>query len=115
MLKVKKGQIYYADLSPVIGSEQGGLRPVCIASNDKGNAASPVVIVAPITSATQKRRLPTQFIIRSGAPTNVRVNSMVMCEQLRTIDKDRLKFYIGELAQEDKETFDNAIRASFEV
>ena len=67
MLKVKKGQIYYADLSPVVGSEQGGLRPVCIASNDRGNANSPVVIVAPITSAIQKRRLPTQFIVKSSS------------------------------------------------
>jgi mRNA interferase MazF len=115
MLKVKKGQIYYADLSPVVGSEQGGLRPVCIASNDKGNAASPVVIVAPITSATQKRRLPTQFIIKSGAPTNMRVDSMVMCEQLRTIDKSRLKMLFGALPLSQAKEFDDAIRASFEV
>lgn len=114
MLKVKKGQIYYADLSPVVGSEQGGLRPVCIASNDRGNANSPVVIVAPITSAIQKRRLPTQFIVKSSSK-GLRCDSMIMCEQLRTIDKTRLKNLVGELSNDERTQLNQAIKASLEV
>ena len=88
-MEIKKGQIWYADMSPVIGSEQGGLRPVLIISNDIGNSKSPVVIVAPITSVVSKKKLPTQVLI--GTESGLKVLSMVMCEQLKTIDKRRLQ------------------------
>ena len=89
-MEIKRGQIYYADLSPVVGSEQGGIRPVLIVSNDIGNNKSPVVIVAPITSVIGKKKLPTQILI--GTESGLKVLSMAMCEQLRTIDKRRLSF-----------------------
>ena len=87
-LKVKRGQIYYADLSPVIGSEQGGHRPVLIISNDKGNAVSPIVIIAPITTRIGKKRLPTHVLI--GTESGMAEDSMISCEQIRTIDKSRI-------------------------
>ena len=87
-MEIKRGQIWYADLSPIRGSEQGGMRPVVIVSNDKGNAVSPVVIVAPITTKIGKKKLPTQVLV--GTESGLKVLSMVMCEQIRTIDKTRL-------------------------
>lgn len=87
-MEIKRGQIWYADLSPARGSEQGGVRPVVIISNNTGNAVSPVVIVAPITSAVSKKKLPTQVLI--GTESGLKELSMVMCEQIRTIDKSRI-------------------------
>ena len=87
-MEIKRGQIWYADLSPIRGSEQGGMRPVVIVSNDKGNAVSPVIIVAPITTKIGKKKLPTQVLV--GTESGLKVLSMVMCEQVRTIDKTRL-------------------------
>ena len=94
-MEYKRMQVWYADLSPVVGSEQGGLRPVIILSNDKGNRLSPVVIAAPITSKVSKHRLPTQVLL----PTEVGVvaESMVSCEQVRTLDKQRLKKLLFEI------------------
>lgn len=112
---IKKGQIYFADLTMTVGSEQGGMRPVCIVSNNKGNEVSPVVIVAPITSATHKHRLPTQLLLTPNRLNGLRANSMIMCEQLRTIDKSRLKYHIGELMATERDELNKAIRASFEV
>lgn len=85
---IKRGDIYYANLCPVIGSEQGGIRPVLIISNDTGNRYSPTVIVAAITSRNTKRPLPIHFPLNgiNGLPAN----SILLCEQLRTIDKSRL-------------------------
>ena len=114
-LKVKRGQIYYADLSPVIGSEQGGMRPVVIVSNDKGNVVSPVVIVAPITSVVNKKRLPTQVLI--GTESGLKVLSMVLCEQLRTIDKSRImiKEPLGEVKPYLMAVIDKALKVSLGV
>ena len=91
----KRGEIYYADLSPVVGSEQGGLRPILIVQNDIGNKYSPTVIVAAITSQMEKAKLPTH--IEVGTEYGLTKNSVVLLEQIRTIDKRRLQEKIGEL------------------
>lgn len=91
---IKRGDIYYADLNPVIGSEQGGTRPVLVISNDIGNKHSPTVIIAAITSRVlTKKKLPTHFYL--GEVEGLLANSIILFEQLRTIDKKRLKEYIG--------------------
>ena len=87
---VKRGDIYYADLSPVVGSEQGGTRPVLIVQNDTGNRHSPTVIAAAITSQTGKARLPTHINIPGGS-VGLSKDSVILLEQIRTIDKQRLK------------------------
>lgn len=113
-MEIKRGQIYYADLSSVCGSEQGGIRPVLIVSNDKGNAASPVVIVAPITTKIRKKKLLTQILV--GTESGLKCLSMVMCEQLRTIDKKRLSFEcVGTVPQWIMRAINNAIKISLEV
>ena len=89
-MQVKRGDIYYADLSPVVGSEQGGIRPVLIIQNDVGNRHSPTVICAAITSRMNKAKLPTHVEIDARRYRIVR-NSVVLLEQIRTIDKQRLK------------------------
>ena len=93
---VKRGDIYYADLSPVVGSEQGGTRPVLIVQNDTGNRHSPTVIAAAITSQTSKARLPTHINIPGGS-VGLSKDSVILLEQIRTIDKRRLKERIGAL------------------
>lgn len=92
--QIKRGDIYYADLSPVVGSEQGGLRPVLIVQNNVGNKYSPTVIVAAITSQLTKAKLPTHIEI-SAQTFSLPKDSVVLFEQLRTIDKKRLKNYVG--------------------
>lgn len=93
-LIVKRGDVYYADLSPVIGSEQGGVRPVLIVQNDIGNRYSPTVIVSAITSQINKAKLPTHIEI-SSEDFSLPKDSVVLLEQIRTIDKKRLKEKIG--------------------
>lgn len=88
-MEIKRGQIWYADLSPIVGSEQGGARPVVVISNDIGNSKSPVIIVAPLTTKVSKKKLPTQVILENEC--GLIYDSMVMCEQIRVIDKQRLK------------------------
>ena len=92
-MKVKRGDIFYADLSPVVGSEQGGVRPVLVVQNDIGNKYSPTVIIAAITSQMNKVKLPThvEFSAEFGLPKN----SVVLLEQIRTIDKKRLREKVG--------------------
>ena len=93
---IKRGDMFYADLSPVIGSEQGGIRPVLIIQNDTGNKYSPTVIAAAITSQTGKNKLPTHIEI--GSKNNgLKADSVVLTEQIRTIDKSRLKEKIGHI------------------
>ena len=93
---IKRGDMFYADLSPVIGSEQGGIRPVLIIQNDLGNKYSPTVIAAAITSQTNKTKLPTHIEI--GKDTEgLKSNSVILAEQIRTIDKSRLKEKIGHI------------------
>lgn len=98
-MEIKRGQIYYADLSPVVGSEQGGYRPVLIIQNNKGNKYSPCVIVAIITSAYHnKAKMPTHVCIEPTAQNGLTAPSRIELEQIRTIDKTRLKKQIGFLS-----------------
>lgn len=109
---VKRGDIYYADLSPVVGSEQGGMRPVLIVQNDTGNKHSPTVIAAAITSQTGKAKLPTHIEL-SGQSVGLSRDSVILLEQIRTIDKSRLKEKMGRLDGETMNKVDNAIAVSF--
>jgi len=109
---IKRGDIYYADLSPVVGSEQGGMRPVLIIQNDVGNRHSPTVIAAAITSQMNKAKLPTH--IELGAKNfGLSKDSVVLLEQIRTIDKTRLKEKMGRLDDSLMHRVDNAIAVSF--
>ena len=110
---VKRGDIYYADLRPVIGSEQGGVRPVLIIQNDMGNKYSPTVIAAAITSQMNKTKLPTHIEIDSEQ-CGLKNNSVVLAEQIRTIDKSRLKEKIGHIEDEKIiNKINNALWVSF--
>ena len=111
---VKRGDIYYADLRPVIGSEQGGVRPVLIIQNDMGNRYSPTVICAAITSQLHKAKLPTHVEIDARRYHIVK-NSVVLLEQIRTIDKQRLRDLVCHLDEEIMNKVDEAIRISFEL
>ena len=93
---VKRGDMFYADLSPVVGSEQGGIRPVLIIQNDLGNKYSPTVIAAAITSQTNKAKLPTHIELGENT-SGLKSNSVVLTEQIRTIDKSKLKKKIGHI------------------
>lgn len=110
-MTVKRGEIYYADLSPVVGSEQGGVRPVLIVQNDVGNKYSPTVIAAAITSQCGKNKLPTHIEI-DAKQSGLNKNSVVLLEQMRTIDKSRLKEKTGELSSSEMSYIDNAISVS---
>lgn len=111
MISVKRGDIYYADLSPVVGSEQGGLRPVLIIQNDVGNRYSPTVIAAAITSRLGKTKLPTHIDVHAERAGLSR-DSVVLLEQLRTLDKRRLKERMGRLDDEMMREIDAAIAVS---
>lgn len=111
-MSVKRGDIYYADLSPVIGSEQGGLRPVLIIQNDVGNRYSPTVIAAAITSRMSKTHLPTHIDIYAEKAGLAR-DSVVLLEQIRTLDKRRLKEKMGHLDDEAMGSVNSAIAISF--
>ena len=109
---VKRGDIYYADLSPVVGSEQGGLRPVLIVQNDVGNKYSPTVIAAAITSKLGKTRLPTHIDVYAEK-VGLQRDYVVLLEQIRTIDKRRLKEKMGHLDDHMMQAVDEAITVSF--
>lgn len=96
-IMIKRGELYYADLSPVVGSEQGGVRPILIVQNDTGNKYSPTVIAAAVTSRLNKAKLPTHIEI-SANEFGLSKNSVILLEQIRTLDKKRLKERIGELS-----------------
>ena len=109
---VKRGDIFYADLSPVVGSEQGGVRPVLIVQNDTGIRHSPTVIAAAITSQTGKARLPTHISLAAlscGLPKD----SVILLEQIRTLDKRRLREHMGKLDETMMKQVDGAIAVSF--
>jgi mRNA interferase MazF len=108
---VKRGDIYYADLSPVVGSEQGGIRPVIIIQNDVGNKYSPTVIISAITSQINKAKLPTHVEI-SSEEYGLNKDSVVLLEQIRTLDKRRLKERIGHMTDSDMEKVDAALLVS---
>ena len=109
---VKRGDIYYADLSPVVGSEQGGVRPVLIVQNDTGNRYSPTVIAAAITSQVNKARLPTHIALESQK-YGLTKDSVVLLEQIRTLDKRRLREKMGRVDHKLMEKIDSAIAVSF--
>ena len=109
---VKRGDIFYADLSPVIGSEQGGVRPVLIVQNDVGNKYSPTVIAAAITSKINKAKLPTHIELNAQL-YGLAKDSVIMMEQIRTIDKRRLKEKIGHLDVDVMQKVDEALGVSF--
>ena len=109
---VKRGDIYYADLSPVVGSEQGGVRPVLIVQNDTGNRHSPTVIAAANTSQTGKARLPTHISV-SPLSCGLPKESVILLEQVRTLDKRRLREKMGRLDDGVMRKVDNAIAVSF--
>jgi mRNA interferase MazF len=111
-MNVKRGDIYYADLSPVVGSEQGGLRPVLIIQNDVGNRYSPTVIAAAITSRMGKNRLPTHIDIHADR-VGLAKDSVVLLEQIRTLDKRRLKEKMGHLDEGMMRNVNSAIAVSF--
>lgn len=109
---IKRGDIFYADLSPVVGSEQGGVRPVLIVQNDIGNKYSPTVIAAAITSQINKAKLPTHIEI-SAQEYGLAKDSVILLEQIRTIDKKRLREKIGHLDDELMEKVNEALSISF--
>lgn len=111
-MTVKRGDIYYADLSPVVGSEQGGVRPVLIVQNDVGNRYSPTVIAAAITSQKEKSKLPTHIEINSHN-CGLSRDSVVLLEQIRTIDKKRLKEKMGRLDDGSMGYVNHALSISF--
>ena len=111
---VKRGDIFYADLSPVIGSEQGGIRPVIIIQNDIGNKYSPTVIVAAITSQINKAKLPTHVEI-SSEEYGLNRDSVILLEQIRTLDKKRLKEKIGHMTEVDMKKVNNALLISLSI
>lgn len=115
---IHRGDIYYADLSPVVGSEQGGVRPVLIVQNNMGNKYSPTVIAAAITSRTGKTKLPTHIEVSAcqsvgDAGSGLMKNSVILLEQIRTIDKQRLKERMGKLDDRTMQQVDSAIGISF--
>ena len=112
MVIVKRGDIYYADLSPVVGSEQGGIRPVLIIQNDIGNKYSPTVIAAAITSRINKAKMPTHIEL-SAQDYGLSKDSVILTEQIRTLDKKRLREKIGRLDDKLMLKVDEALSISF--
>ena len=112
MKEIKRGDIYKADLSPVVGSEQGGIRPVVIVQNDMGNRYSPTIIVVPITTRLNKKNLPTHTKLNNS---NLLKESIALMEQIRTIDKSRLIEFIGILNESEMNRITEALRISIDV
>ncbi len=111
---MKRGDIYYADLRPVVGSEQGGIRPVLVIQNDVGNKYSPTIICAAITSKMNKAKLPTHIEIEAGK-YDMDKDSVILLEQLRTIDKKRLKEWICHLDADIMRRVNSALKVSLEL
>ena len=114
MNNIRRGDIFYADLSPVVGSEQGGLRPVLIIQNDVGNRYSPTVIAAAITSRMTKSRLPTHIDIYAER-AGLAKDSVILLEQVRTLDKQRLKEKMGHLDDQSMTEVNSALAVSFGI
>ena len=110
-MNIKRGDIYYADLSPVVGSEQGGVRPVLIVQNDVGNKYSPTVIAAAITSQQFKTKLPTHISVTADV-CGLSKDSVVLLEQIRTLDKKRLREKMGNLPETDMDRINDALSVS---
>ncbi len=108
---IKRGELYYADLSPVVGSEQGGIRPVLVVQNDVGNKYSPTIIAAAVTSQINKAKLPTHIEL-SAKEYGLQKDSVVLLEQIRTLDKQRLKDKIGEVPLDTMQKINQALMIS---
>ena len=108
-MEIKRGEIYYADLNPVKGSEQGGVRPVLILQNNQGNKFGPTTIVAAITSKIERTKLPTHVLIES---CGLKESSLILLEQIRVIDKARMAGFIGVAGKETMESVDHAVGIS---
>lgn len=108
---VKRGEIYYADLSPVVGSEQGGIRPVLIVQNNIGNKFSPTVIIVPITSRMNKAKLPTHIEVKAKQ-FGLEKDSVMLLEQIRTVDKLRLREYLGIVDEKTMQNVDRVLKVS---
>ena len=113
-MQVRRGDIFYADLDPVVGSEQGGIRPILVIQNDVGNKHSPTVICAAITSKMNKAKLPTHVEIDAGKYQIVK-NSVILLEQIRTIDKRRLKDFVCRVDTGLMRNVDDALKISFQL
>lgn len=111
-MNIKRGDIYYADLSPVVGSEQGGIRPVLIVQNDVGNKYSPTVIAAAITSKIDKNKMPTHIDV-GALEYGLERDSVILLEQIRTLDKKRLREKMGHLDEDVMNKVNSAISVSF--
>lgn len=112
-ISLKRGQIYSADLNPVVGSEQGGIRPVVILQNDVGNRYSPTTIVAAITSQLHKSEIPTHVLLNNGTNCGLEKDSVVLLEQIRTIDRSRLHEYMGCMNKSTLAAVNQALLISF--
>ena len=110
-MEVHRGEVFYADLSPVVGSEQGGVRPVLIVQNEIGNRHSPTVIAAAITSRQDKNRLPTHISVRADR-CGLAKDSIILTEQIRTLDKHRLRERAGQITPEDQRRVNQALDVS---
>lgn len=112
MMEVKRGDIYLADLNPIIGSEQGGERPVIVVQNDVGNKYSPTIIVIAVSSRVYKKDLPVHVALKSECLPK---KSMALLEQVRTIDKSRLKEYLGRVSKREMNEIERALYVSFDI
>jgi len=110
MKHVKRGEIYYADLNPVVGSEQDGLRPCLVVQNDIGNTHSPTVIIVPLTTTIKKIHLPTHVVVSQTC--GLEADSLVLAEQIRTLDKLRLSEYVGQVGADEQALIDRALAIS---
>ena len=111
VVEIRRGELYYADLSPVVGSEQGGVRPVLVVQNDVGNKYSPTVIVAAITSRLSKAKLPTHIFL-AATTYGLEKDSVILLEQIRTLDKSRLLHKIGDLGEKEMKQVERALLVS---
>lgn len=109
---IKRGDLVYLNFDPIVGSEQGGPRPAVVVQNDMGNKHAPTVIIAPVTSKNKKSNLPTNVKLTSHI---LERNSMVLLEQLKTVDKSRIDSYIGTLSDEEMKMIDKALRISLAI
>lgn len=116
-MEILKGQIYYADLSSAVGSEQGGIRPVIIVQNNVGNAHSPTTIICPITSKMTKAKLPTHLYLNNAklSEGSLSVHGIILAEQIRVIDKSRLSTYMGMLKEERMKDLDRVLSVSLGI
>ena len=114
-MKIRRGDIYYADLRPVVGSEQGGIRPVLIVQNDIGNRYSPTTIVILLTSKDKKVSMPTHVTLHKEQCEGLLCDSVIMCEQMRTIDKKRIKDKVGRINDESLDEVMRAVKVSINM